>query len=75
LRNARAWVAPCWPWRKSAQPPPRHRTLWLTAWTGNAGARAFYLAQGYADLGATSHAFEGQAYENRIYGKLLPRTS
>jgi diamine N-acetyltransferase len=47
--------------------------LWLTAWLGNANARAFYLAQGYEDVGATRHVFEGQAYENRIYTKVLDR--
>lgn len=45
--------------------------LWLTAWVGNAKARAFYVAQGYRDVGAASHVFEGQAYENRVYRKLL----
>jgi len=45
--------------------------LWLTAWNGNASAQAFYVAQGYTDVGSTSYAFEGQAYENRIYSKVL----
>jgi diamine N-acetyltransferase len=45
--------------------------LWLTAWSGNTNARAFYLARGYEDIGATDHVFEGRAYENRIYRKLL----
>lgn len=45
--------------------------LWLTAWAGNSNARAFYLAQGYADVGTTSYVIEGQAYENRIYSKAL----
>ena len=46
-------------------------SLWLTAWVGNSNACAFYLAQGYEDVGATSHVFEEQSYENRIYCKLL----
>lgn len=45
--------------------------LWLTAWSGNANARAFYLAQGYADVGTAEHVFEGRAYENRVYRKML----
>jgi len=44
-------------------------SMWLTAWLGNTNARAFYLAQGYKDVGTTSHLFEGRAYENRIYSK------
>ena len=47
------------------------RILWLTAWVGNTNALAFYDAQGYEDVGCTSYVFEGQAYENRIYSKLL----
>jgi GNAT superfamily N-acetyltransferase len=43
--------------------------LWLTAWSGNTNARAFYLAQGYSDVGAASHVFEGNSYENRVYAK------
>jgi hypothetical protein len=35
--------------------------LWLTAWLGNSTARAFYLAQGYEDVGTTSYVFERQA--------------
>ncbi len=45
--------------------------LWLTAWVGNGNARTFYLAQGYKDVGTTSHVFEEQEYENRIYSKVL----
>lgn len=46
-----------------------HRGLWLTAWAENAKARAFYTAEGYADVGRSDHVFEDQAYENRIYFK------
>lgn len=51
----------------------RRPLLWLTAWSGNTNARAFYLAQGYEDVGATDHVFEGKAYENRIYRKVLEK--
>lgn len=46
-----------------------HAGLWLTAWAGNAKARAFYRAAGYADLGRWDYVFEDQVYENRIYFK------
>jgi GNAT superfamily N-acetyltransferase len=46
-------------------------SLWLTAWLGNTNARAFYLANDYQDVGATSYVFEGQAYENRVYCKVF----
>ncbi|MDB5860332.1 MAG: family acetyltransferase [Ramlibacter sp.] len=52
-----------------------HPMLWLTAWTGNSNARAFYEAQGYQDVGTTTYAFEGKAYENRIYRKMLSSAS
>jgi diamine N-acetyltransferase len=45
--------------------------LWLTAWSGNASAIAFYAARGYVDIGATSYVFEGNAYENRIFKRSL----
>ena len=47
--------------------------LWLTAWSGNANARAFYAAAGYEDVGTTQYVFEGRAYENRIFSKRLSR--
>lgn len=46
--------------------------LWLTAWSGNHRAQAFYRALGYADVGATQYLIEGQGYENRIFSKRLP---
>ena len=46
-------------------------TLWLTAWIGNARALAFYARQGYAPLGRTSYAFEGEVFENRLFAKAL----
>jgi GNAT superfamily N-acetyltransferase len=45
--------------------------LWLTVWLGNTNARTFYMAQGYKDVGTTSHVIEGRKYENRIYSKVL----
>lgn len=44
-------------------------TLWLTAWEGNARARAFYARAGYADVGAAVHAIEGRAYANRVLAR------
>jgi GNAT superfamily N-acetyltransferase len=46
--------------------------LWLTAWEGNSRALAFYAARGYADRGATHHAFQGRAYVNRVLSIRLP---
>jgi ribosomal protein S18 acetylase RimI-like enzyme len=48
-------------------------TVWLTAWSGNVAALAFYPAIGYADVGATTHVIEGQAYDNRVFAKRLGR--
>ena len=45
--------------------------LWLTAWSGNTNARAFYAAQGYVDIGATTYTCQGEVYENRIFSKAL----
>lgn len=48
--------------------------LWLTAWVGNAHARAWYGRQGWRDIGATpycfkSDGFEGESFENRVLVK------
>lgn len=48
--------------------------LWLTAWEGNVAARAFYVSQGYTDVGQTQHLIEGQAYANRMFVKRLRQT-
>ncbi len=45
--------------------------LWLTAWVGNPRALAFYPRLGYAEMGRTAHVFEGESYENRLFGKPL----
>jgi ribosomal protein S18 acetylase RimI-like enzyme len=43
--------------------------VWLTAWSGNARALAFYPALGYRDVGSTQYIIEGKAYENRVFAK------
>jgi GNAT superfamily N-acetyltransferase len=43
--------------------------LWLTAWVGNAHARAWYGRQGWRDIGSTPHCFEGESFENRVLVK------
>ena len=45
--------------------------LWLTAWVDNERALAFYASRGYADLGRTEYAFQGEAFENRLLAKAL----
>ena len=45
--------------------------LWLTAWVGNPRALQFYPRQGYAEMGRTAYVFEGESYENRLFGKSL----
>ena len=45
--------------------------LWLAAWSGNARALAFYARQGYSDIGAAEHVFEGRRFENRRFAKPL----
>lgn len=46
-------------------------SLWLTTWSGNMAARAFYPAQGYRDIGVTSYTIQGNSYENRAFAKTL----
>ena len=48
-------------------------TLWMTAWSGNARARAFYRCQGYTDLGMTTYVFEDVTYEDRVLAKSWTR--
>jgi len=48
-------------------------TLWTTAWSGNARARAFYCGQGYEDLGMTTYVFEDVTYEDRVLAKSWTR--
>jgi GNAT superfamily N-acetyltransferase len=45
--------------------------LWLTAWTGNERALAFYPRVGYRNAGTTLYTFEGESYENRLFVKQL----
>lgn len=47
------------------------RTLWLTAWVGNARALAFYPRHGFEDRGSTPFVFEGESHENRLFAKAL----
>ena len=43
--------------------------IWLTAWSGNQPALAFYRALGHEDLGASAYAIEGRSCENRVLRK------
>ncbi|RYF61914.1 MAG: GNAT family N-acetyltransferase [Comamonadaceae bacterium] len=45
--------------------------LWLTAWSGNGQALAFYARVGYQDMGSAQHWIEGVAYENRVLARQL----
>lgn len=47
--------------------------LWLTAWVHNHRALAFYPRRGYADVGATTYAFDEERHENRVFAKTLAR--
>jgi diamine N-acetyltransferase len=44
-------------------------SLWITAWEGNHRARGFYVAHGFQDVGATTYAFQGNSYGNRVFVK------
>jgi len=44
-------------------------SVWLTAWSGNAQALAFYCARGWRDVGATTYTIANRAYENRVLVK------
>lgn len=48
--------------------------LWLTAWSGNAPALAFYGRRGYVPLGSTPYVFEGEQHENQLFAKTLRST-
>jgi ribosomal protein S18 acetylase RimI-like enzyme len=41
-------------------------TLWLTAWSSNTRAIEFYKASGYADVGTSTYAFQGNSYQNHV---------
>jgi GNAT superfamily N-acetyltransferase len=45
--------------------------IWLSAWVGNRRALAFYIAQGYRDIGGDWYSFEGEDHENRVFAKSL----
>jgi ribosomal protein S18 acetylase RimI-like enzyme len=40
--------------------------LWLTAWSGNTRALAFYAALGWRDVGETTYVIDGVAHPNRV---------
>ena len=52
---------------------PRAGSVWLTAWSGNARALAFYPAIGFEDIGRTAYVIQGQSYENRVFTRRLAR--
>jgi len=43
--------------------------VWLTAWSRNANALAFYAARGYARLGTVPYAVEDRVYENYVLAR------
>jgi GNAT superfamily N-acetyltransferase len=43
-----------------------HHGLWLSAWSGNTNALAFYTARGYETVGSIGHEIEGITYENKV---------
>ncbi|MBH9551354.1 GNAT family N-acetyltransferase [Inhella gelatinilytica] len=45
--------------------------LWLDAWVHNQHARAFYVRQGYDELGADVYRYEDAVHETRIYARRL----
>ncbi len=49
--------------------------VWLTAWSGNHRALAFYKRLKYQDAGVTEYIIEGKAYENRVLVKCLAQSA
>ena len=45
--------------------------VWLKAWVGNTAAKAFYLRQGYEDVGTTYYLTAQNKFENRVFAKSL----
>lgn len=45
--------------------------IWLTPWSGNARALAFYARRGYRDAGAAWYEIDAERHENRIMVKPL----
>jgi ribosomal protein S18 acetylase RimI-like enzyme len=45
--------------------------LWLSAWAHNTRALRFYARRGYADIGATHFALDGERHENRVLAKAV----
>lgn len=48
-------------------------SIWLTAWTGNHGALAFYQSLGFRDIGTTEYVIDGVGHENRVLCKTFAR--
>ena len=47
-------------------------TLWLSAWTPNLRALAFYERCGYAFAGESSYRYRDDVYATRVYARRLP---
>lgn len=47
------------------------KSLWLATNAENAPAIAFYLAQGFDQVGETSFCIEDKAYLNNVYRRVL----
>jgi GNAT superfamily N-acetyltransferase len=45
--------------------------IWLTCWSRNIRALAFYASQGYEELGPTLFEVYGEQHENRLFAKPL----
>lgn len=50
-------------------------SLWLTAWEGNLRACSFYASHGFQDVGATTYAFQGNSYGNRVFVKHIGQST
>ena len=46
--------------------------IWLTVWSGNVAALAFYERLGYKVVGTHEHVFEGTGYENYVMVTAAP---
>ena len=48
--------------------------LWLSAWSGNRAAIAFYRACGYRTAGTSGYVFEDRSYETKVLVKAFAET-
>jgi ribosomal protein S18 acetylase RimI-like enzyme len=46
--------------------------VWLTVWSENAAALAFYERLGYKVVGTHEHVFEGRGYKNHVMATATP---